>query len=86
MPIEKNFSIKDYVSKTEGFTGADIESICRNAGIKAIKKHYIKKDKQPLIITKEDFDSALEDVSKSIGKPIHKQEHKDKKEEDKKRK
>ena len=72
MPLVKNIPIKEYVKQTEGWTGADIESICRNAGIIAIKKHYVKKDKQPLKITNEDFDTALQDVSKSINKELHK--------------
>lgn len=78
MPLENNIQLKDYVEKTEGFTGADIESICRNAGIIAIKKNYMKKNKQPLKITKEDFDTALESVSKSINKPIKERSEKEK--------
>jgi transitional endoplasmic reticulum ATPase len=76
MPLDKKIDLEEYVSKTENFTGADIESICRNAGIIAIKEHYAKKQKQPLKITKEDFDKALESVSKSINKPIYNKENK----------
>ena len=30
----------DYTEKTNGWTSADIESICRNAGMNAIKRYY----------------------------------------------
>jgi transitional endoplasmic reticulum ATPase len=72
MPIDKDFKIENYVDLTEGWSGADIESICRNAGIIAIKRFYKSKDKKEMKITKEDFDSSLEIVSKSIGKEIKK--------------
>ncbi len=73
MPLSKDVPIKEYSRQTEGWTGADIEAVCRNAGILAIKKHYVKKDKekQAIIITKEDFDSAIETISKTINKPLH---------------
>ena len=75
MPLEKGIPINEYVKQTDGWTGADIEAICRNAGIIAIKKHYIKKDKdkkqEPMIITKEDFDTALHTVAQTINKPLH---------------
>ncbi len=69
MPLEKNINLTNYVNKTEGWTGADIEAICRNAGINAIKKVY--KEKKPnLKITKNDFDKALKEVAESSDKEI----------------
>lgn len=77
MPLDKKVNIKEYVKKTEGFTGADIEAVTRNAGLNAIKSFY-KTEKtektKKLIITKEDFDKALDETSKSIGKKIEKPE------------
>jgi len=68
MPLDKNVKLSDYLEETEGWTGADIESIARNAGINAIKRYYKSKMKKEFKITKEDFDWALEEVSRSIGK------------------
>ncbi|MEK6925184.1 MAG: CDC48 family AAA ATPase [Nanoarchaeota archaeon] len=79
MPLEKNIQIKDYANKTNGFTGADIELICRNAGIIAIKRQHISKTKESIKITKHDFDTALEIVSKTINKPLSNKDKEDKK-------
>ncbi len=71
MPLDKNVKIEEYVEKTDGWSGADIEAVCRNAGINAIKRVYQKKGKkEELKIKKEDFDKALLEVSKSNGKEI----------------
>jgi len=70
MPIDKSVKLKDYVKMTKDWNGAEIESICRNAGINAIKRIYLLKKKQDLTITKQDFDNAIEEVSNSIGKEI----------------
>ncbi|MFH1425598.1 MAG: CDC48 family AAA ATPase [archaeon] len=79
MPLDKSVKIENYVSKTEGWTGADIEAICRNAGINAIKKFYkLKKGKEEMKIVKEDFDKALESVKELTGKKIILGEKKDK--------
>ncbi len=69
MPLE-NINIDYYVDKTEGWTGAEISSICREAGINSIKKAYKNKKTDKLVIIKEDFDKALENVSKYIDKEI----------------
>ena len=69
MPLDK-VDVKELVEKTDGWNGADIESICREAGVSAIKRAYKDKSKAELKITKEDFDKALEDVSRSTRKPI----------------
>jgi len=75
MPLSKDISIKDYVAKTEGWTGAEIESLSRNAGISAIKKVYLSKDKKEkeIEITKEDFDNSFTDLVKMLGKEIIKE-------------
>ncbi len=74
MPLDKSVKLQEYVEKTEGWTGADIEAICRNAGINAIKRYYAKgKKAETFKITKQDFDKALEEVAKSINKEIKKE-------------
>ncbi len=69
MPLAKEIKLNDYVEKTEGWTGADIEALCRNAGINAIKRIY-KSKTEKISITKKDFDEALKLVSKNTGKKI----------------
>ena len=69
MPLDKSVNLEEYINKTDSWTGADIEAVCRNAGINAIKKAY-KLNTSIFKITKKDFDEALDSVSKSIEKPI----------------
>jgi transitional endoplasmic reticulum ATPase len=70
MPLSKEIKIEEYVSKTDGWTGAEIEAICRIAGINAIKKYSKTNKKDKLIIEKDDFDKGLDSVSKSTEKQI----------------
>jgi len=70
MPLDKSVKITDYVDKTDGWNGADIEAICRNAGVNAIKRIYKNKDAKDLQITSKDFDYGLKEVGKSCGKNI----------------
>ncbi len=70
MPLSKEINLDDYINKTESWTGADIEAVCRNAGVNSIKESYKLKDLKKLIILKKHFDKALETVAKSIGKNI----------------
>jgi transitional endoplasmic reticulum ATPase len=70
MPLDKNVKISEIVKMLEGWTGAEIEAVCRNAGINAIKKNYKLKDLTKLKISKEDFDAALKLVSKQTGNNI----------------
>jgi transitional endoplasmic reticulum ATPase len=67
MPLDKSVNLATYINKTEGLTGADIAAICRNAGLNAIKKYYkSKQTSADLIVTQEDFDSALESIARHI--------------------
>jgi len=70
MPLDKGIDLSEYVGKTEGWTGADIEAVCRNAGMNAIKRHYKGEKKEEFKILKSDFDASLESVAKSIGKKV----------------
>jgi len=70
MPLDKFLKLEKYISKSDGWTGADIEALCRNAGLNAIKRVYLSKDKKKkqLKISKMDFDLALESISKEMNK------------------
>lgn len=70
MPLDKDVELSGYIKKTSGWTGADIEAICRTAGIIAIKRVYKFEKKQELTIKREDFDSALKEVAQYSEKEI----------------
>lgn len=53
------------VAETEGYVGADIESICRSAAMNAIRD-AVNSDAQKPKITTEHIDSALDEVSPSV--------------------
>ncbi|MFH1063841.1 MAG: CDC48 family AAA ATPase [Candidatus Woesearchaeota archaeon] len=65
MPLAPDVDIKELAKKTEGYAGADIESICREAAIVALRKNMDAKE-----VTKKDFDKAFERVRPSITKEI----------------
>ena len=60
MPL-KNVDIKKLAAKTEGYVGADIESICREAAMLALRKDMNTKE-----ITSEHFEEALKKVAPSV--------------------
>jgi len=59
MPLDKGIELEALAKRTEGYTGADIEGVCREAGMIAIRK---KKKK----VTAAEFEEALKEVSPSI--------------------
>jgi len=66
MPL-KNVNIKELARKTEGYVGADIESVAREAAILALRE-----DKEAKVITMKDFEKALDKVRPSATKDIEK--------------
>jgi transitional endoplasmic reticulum ATPase len=65
-PLAKNVSLQKLAAETEGYMGSDIEAICREATMLAIRKHiktYTEQGasgKSPkLQITMEDFEQAI---------------------------
>ncbi|MBW2975144.1 CDC48 family AAA ATPase [Candidatus Woesearchaeota archaeon] len=66
MPL-KGISLEELAKKTEGYVGADIEAVCREAAILALRKNINSKE-----ITKEFFEQALKKVNPSITKEIEK--------------
>ncbi|MBW2976351.1 CDC48 family AAA ATPase [Candidatus Woesearchaeota archaeon] len=57
----------DLAKKTEGYAGADIESVCREAAIFALRESRESKE-----ITAKHFNKALEKVPPSVNKEIEK--------------
>lgn len=63
MPLEKNVSIAELAKASEGYTGAEIENVCREAGMNAIRLGRTT-------CSKEDFAFALREVKPSIPKEL----------------
>ncbi len=64
MPI-KNIDFEELAEKTEGYTGADIESICREAAILALREDINAKE-----VPKKFFNEALKKVRPSVPKDV----------------
>jgi transitional endoplasmic reticulum ATPase len=64
MPIDDDISIKKLALITDGFSGADLENLCREAGMQAIReqKEDFKKVKN------KHFEFALTKVTSTLGK------------------
>lgn len=63
MPLAKDVNIEELAKKTEGYAGADIESVCREAAMLALREDIKTKE-----VKKKDFENALEKVRPSIPK------------------
>jgi transitional endoplasmic reticulum ATPase len=61
MPLDKDVNIKNLAEITENYSGADIEALCREAAMLAIREN--EKSKK---ITKAHFEKAMEEVRASI--------------------
>ncbi len=63
MPIDKSVVLSEFANMTENYTSAEIENICRESGMNAIRN---KRD----IVTKEDFLKAMQDVRPTVPKEL----------------
>ncbi|MCX6773207.1 MAG: CDC48 family AAA ATPase [Candidatus Micrarchaeota archaeon] len=63
MPLAKGIDMADFAKKTDGYTGADIENVCREAGMSAIRRG-VNVDK----VENKDFEEALSIVKPSVTK------------------
>ncbi|MBI2124745.1 AAA family ATPase, partial [Candidatus Pacearchaeota archaeon] len=63
MPLAKDVHIDRMAEQTEGYVGADIESLCREAAMLALRK-----DKDAKEVSKKHFDEAMKKVKASISK------------------
>ncbi len=55
MPLEEDVSLEEIAQITKSFSGADIENLCREAGMEALREKKEKLDK----VRKKHFDQAL---------------------------
>ncbi|MBO8181983.1 MAG: CDC48 family AAA ATPase [Archaeoglobus sp.] len=76
MPLAEDMKIEELAKRTEGYSGADIEALCREAGMLAIRDTISKlKDKDDLKsvagkikVTKDHFERAMQKVKPSLTK------------------
>lgn len=80
MPLSKEIKISEYIDRTDGWTGAEIEALAREAGMNAIRKVYKEKENKKFEITKEDFEYGIKSVLESTGKKTEIKEAEEKRE------
>ena len=61
MPLAEDVSLEKIASMTEGYSGADLESLCREAGMAVLRR-----DRDATYVTWADFQEALKIVKPSI--------------------
>jgi transitional endoplasmic reticulum ATPase len=59
VPLDSDVNFQELGAQTEGFTGADIESLCKKATLAAIVEFQDKKRDAPLAVLKNDFLAVL---------------------------
>ncbi|NHJ20690.1 MAG: AAA family ATPase [Candidatus Lokiarchaeota archaeon] len=64
MPLDESISLKNLALMTEGYSGADIENLCREAGMQALRE---KKDDFDVVEFKH-FEYALSKVTSTLHK------------------
>ncbi len=67
-PLENGLETVDLTSRTEGFSGAEIASVCNRAALMAVRRAvaFLKEhpqEKAAVLITREDIDAALAELS-----------------------
>ncbi|HYD03536.1 MAG TPA: CDC48 family AAA ATPase [Alphaproteobacteria bacterium] len=67
MPLAKDVKIDEMIAKTEGYVGADIESVCREAAMLALRDDMTARD-----VKMKYFVEALKKVRPSTSKDIEK--------------
>jgi len=63
MPLGKDVNLDQIAKETEGFTGADLEALVREAGMIALRKNMTAEK-----VTKKDFNEAKKKVQPSVTK------------------
>ena len=66
MPIADDVSLKRIAQTTEGYSGADLENLCREAGMNAIREKMNDLDK----IENRHFENAIDKIKSSLSKEL----------------
>jgi transitional endoplasmic reticulum ATPase len=67
MPLAKGVDLKPLAAQTKDYTGADIEAVCREAAMFALRKNLKSKE-----VTMENFQSALKEIGPSMTEGVRK--------------
>ncbi|MFH1328573.1 MAG: AAA family ATPase, partial [Candidatus Bathyarchaeota archaeon] len=67
MPLNKDVELTELASMTQGYSGADIHSLVREAGISALRKSIVAKE-----VSREDFVDALSRTGPSLTPDVEK--------------
>ena len=67
MPLAKDVDIENLAKETEGYVGADVEAVCREAAIHALREDISAKD-----VKMKHFEDALRKVRQSVPKDVEK--------------
>jgi transitional endoplasmic reticulum ATPase len=59
VPLARDIDFEDFADRTEGFTGADIESLCKKATLQAIVEFQEGTRPAPFVVLRNDFLSVL---------------------------
>ena len=79
MPIERSVSLEDLADRTNGFVGADISALCKEAAMKVLRRHLPEisfEDDIPeevleeMSVTVDDFDNALKEIEPSAMREV----------------
>ena len=63
MPLEKDVELNKISEETEGYTGADLEALCREAAMLSLRENIENKK-----VTNKHFKKAMEKVHPSVSK------------------
>jgi transitional endoplasmic reticulum ATPase len=65
MPLGKDVDLNELAKLTKGYVGADIESLCREAAIMALRE-----DRKARVVNKNHFEEALRSVRSSVTEEV----------------
>ncbi len=65
MPLSKDVDLQDIAEKARGYSGADVEALCREAAMTALRDSIDAKE-----VTRRDFDKAMETIKPSINEKM----------------
>ncbi|MEM3736981.1 MAG: CDC48 family AAA ATPase [Candidatus Bathyarchaeia archaeon] len=67
MPLAKDVNLEELASMIKGYSGADIQALCREAGLTALRRNINAKE-----VTRDDFMEALSKVGPSLTPDVEK--------------